>query len=694
MVGCGRQAARILVGVAVSGLFLLGGDAVAKPRPEWAEPPLASVVRMAPADTWLLLRLDATAYKAGLPDTPIGKILGNRDLSAVLSDILAGLMEFGARQEPGSIPPGVTMRDALEMIQAPFTDLGSAFTGEVGVIAALPEVDWAQRRVTVPVAFVIDTAEVRTARVFLSMAWLGLAAAAGEAVQDAGRSNRPLPAFLPLESVHEDIEGVEVHQLRAKNIPWLHVEYFIVGDRVVISTGGDLYRRLIARQKAATMTGEVLTFAGLDSSETFRTVAGRVQADGAHFLQYVDTGAFLQRVLSILDAEGSPVPVEIRTRVRSSLDASGLAALRAIACTSTFEGAGFKDRSFVWCPEGPKGLLAVSEGGRPGRGDLYWDPAATDAGVCQIDWAMLWDGLWAVADASAPEATGPAREALAAVLGGLDLRAEVFAKLGGEISYTGSTQPGPMPIPSYVVAIESSDPGALIDLAVAQAAARGLPTQEAGRDGERIVTLGVPVMVLVPTLAVDEGFLLLATSPTAARGAIERRKAGVHTFLERADVQDLLGHVPAEWVSFSYSDLGGGLRKAHQQLMMMLPLMTMMMGPGAPQIDLSRLPTADALFGTFFPSVTSGAWGEGGYYSETYGSTGAAFSSIAGVGLVGGGFAAGFGVAVTQDVRGRAMQIEQMEIRRRAEERRAGEFEEWERPDPLPEEPGEDWFDE
>ncbi|MBI4231025.1 MAG: hypothetical protein HY608_09350, partial [Planctomycetes bacterium] len=74
------------------------------------------------------------------------------------------------------------------------------------------------------------------------------------------------------------------------------------------------------------------------------------------------------------------------------------------------------------------------------------------------------------------------------------------------------------------------------------------------------------------------------------------------------------------------------------------------------------------------------------YYSESYGPTGVAFASIAGVGIVGGGFAFGAGSAVVYGFERRRREVEEW---RRREGREDGLP-----PEEAPDGRGEqDWFD-
>lgn len=642
-----------------------------------------TVLDLAPEDAWFVARLDAAAYRAGLPGTPIGRLLGNADLCTSLRGVLDGLVRIGLRQAGDDLPPGLSPQDLFLPVEALLRDAGDIFTGEVGVVAGLPQVhralgDGEFQGVSVPAAVVIDTAERRTIETAVSSLFLAGAVAGAESVRDAQRVGLDpdrLPVILPLETVHETVDGVRVHQIRAARAPWFHAEYFVIGDRLVLSTGGDLYRTMIARHQAAA-AGRAQAVPGLASSETFRAVDGRIGAASGHFLLYADAGRLRDRLLGLMEDPACPCPAGVRDRVRAGIVASGLDGIGALGISSSFEGGGFRDRTYLSCPGGARGLLAAIRAPEGGAGDpagaVYWAPNATDVASFPCDLAALWDAGWAFLEACGPEQAGPLREQVRARLG-FDLREEILGRLGREWSVSSAALPGPMPIPSVLVATRCGDPAAALDALAARLTASGLTVTEVGQGGPRRIAVGIPGMavpMVIPTLGADGEFLLVGTSPATIQQAVERRAGGRNLFLEREDVRASLSHLSAgPRESLSCSDVGGKLRQGYQQLMMMVPLAAMALGPDAGVIDFSRFPGADDLFGTFFPSVTAGRWDGEGFLSETYGPVGAATS----VGLVGGavgvGVVAGVGVATTRGVSRRA---EEIRARREMEDLRRG----------------------
>jgi type IV pilus assembly protein PilA len=282
-----------------------------------------------------------------------------------------------------------------------------------------------------------------------------------------------------------------------------------------------------------------------ERSRHFEAVNGHLELGGVLYgyadvdgdaLSLAGSAQALVRQIAIAQPQLAPIGKKDFKELFSEL---GLNDVKAIGFSSVREaGGGFRNRTFIYTPDGRHGLFAVF-GGQPGRfvGSKLAPPDADFYSECEFDVTALYDTVKAVvAKMSGPDAAASLEKklkeagaqsgySLLDIVEGLNGRLTIIVRMDPGITYD---MPGPKPVkvPAFSAVLRVEGIGAALEGALSKNAS--LVSSQDGSLHLFTKRAPIPMAGLLPVLAVDGKTIYAATSAAFLHECLNRT-AGLET---------------------------------------------------------------------------------------------------------------------------------------------------------------------
>ncbi|MEZ5989474.1 MAG: hypothetical protein R3F30_10180 [Planctomycetota bacterium] len=425
----------------------------------------------------------------------------------------------------------------------------------------------------------------------------------------------------------EKVGEVELWRITGPGAPPdMGLHWAIVGNRLLLGTSQNGMKELIASEVKGGREQN------LSNEEVYRSVAAKTRPGQNGIECYFRVDQIFELAIqgvAMAQAMGAPLPVDLEG-VRRALDASGLAGLQAMGCSSAHEDGKGVDRYFAKLKGEPKGLMAMG-GGKIDLELLKLVPKeAVQFTLGTFNPTALYDGILGAVrayDEKVGELADTQIKGLSEQLG-IDFRGDLFANLGGTTLYYQMPVAG-MELPEMGIFTQVKDPAkALLAMqTICQLTEGAAEIREKKLEGGTLYSLdlnlndgGMGMLQFEPTFTFKDGWMIAGLNQGDVMSALKMMSGeGGEDIRKNKAFAPYLEQIPQGVASVTFTDQVASFESLYGMLSSVVGFIPM--PPDVP-IDLGLLPSTECITKHLFGSMSYGIKMGDGFYGKAVGPMG------------------------------------------------------------------------